>query len=271
MTRLAVEALAVPIGRTEILRDISFSAEGGSLIGLVGPNGAGKSTLLRALAGLLRPSSGCISLDGADLLRMPERVAARSIAYLAQGDTVHWPLSAETVVGLGRAPHCGPLARSSETDTAAIERAMARTGILAMRERDVTRLSGGERARVLLARALAVEAPVLLVDEPVGALDPHHGLNIMTLLREEAARGTLVIAVLHDLVFASRFCDRLIALGNGRVAADGDPGVVLGPQAIEQHYAVSGHYGAHEDERFVVPWRALPSSRSTHCNQGERT
>jgi len=257
MTRLIVEDLAVPIGRTEILRDVAFGASGGELIGLVGPNGAGKSTLIRTLAGLLRPSAGRIALDGADLLRMPGREAARSIAYLAQSDTVHWPLTVRTVVGLGRSPHTGPLARHGEADADAIERAMARTNILDMQDRDVTRLSGGERARVLLARALAVEAPVLLADEPVGALDPRHGLNIMTLLREEAARGTLVIAVLHDLVLASRFCDRLIALGSGRVVADGAAEIVLGPQAIQQNYAVTGHYGAHEDEHFVVPWRAL--------------
>ncbi|MDB5725947.1 MAG: fecE [Novosphingobium sp.] len=258
MTRLVVKKLTVPIGRAEILKDVSFAAEGGQLIGLVGPNGAGKSTLLRALARLLRPTAGSITLNGKDVLRMPGREAARSMAYLAQGDTVHWPLAAEVAVSLGRAPHVGPLAGRSAADHAAIERAMELTGVTAMRDRDVTRLSGGERARVLLARSLAVEAPVLLADEPVGALDPRHGLNIMALLREQAAGGTLVIVVLHDLVLASRFCDRLIVLGGGRVVADGAPGEVLGPAAIEQHYAVSGHYVAHDDENFVVPWRALP-------------
>jgi len=257
MTRLVLDRVAVPIGRETILRDIAFAADAGALIGLVGPNGAGKSTLARTVAGLLAPSAGHVLVDDRPLAHLSRREAARRIAYLAQGDTVHWPLAARSVVALGRAPHATGFGRASPGDAAAIDRALARTGTAALADRDVTRLSGGERARVLLARALAVEAPILVVDEPVGALDPHHGLNIMALLREEAARGTLVIAVLHDLALAMRFCDRLIVMGAGRIAADGRPAAVLSPDGLRRHYAVTGHHGAHEDEAFVLPWRSL--------------
>lgn len=257
MTRLVVEQLCVPIGRHPVLQNISFGAEGGTIIGLVGPNGAGKSTLARTIAGLLKPSAGNIVVNGQPIDRLSAHDAARTIAYLAQGDAVHWPLAARAVVGLGRAPHLSALGRGSSADRQAIGHAMERTGIAHMAERDVTRLSGGERARVLLARALAVEAPILIADEPVGPLDPRHALNIMTLLREEAQRGALVIVVLHDLALATRFCDRLIVLGNGRMAADGPPAEVFSPDGLERHYAVCGHHGAHEGESFVLPWRSL--------------
>ena len=257
MTRLSVRHLSVPIGKRPVLHDIGFTAESGALIGLVGPNGAGKSTLARTIAGLLKPSAGEVIVDGRRIDRLSAPEVARTIAYLAQGDAVHWPLSVRAVVGLGRAPHLSAFGRGSIADGEAIQRAMERTGIAVMADRDVTRLSGGERARVLLARALAVEAPILIADEPVGALDPRHGLNIMTLLREEADRGALVIVVLHDLALASRFCDRLIALGDGRLVADGPPAEVLSPEGLERHYAVRGHHGAHDGEAFVLPWRPL--------------
>ncbi|HEX7858480.1 MAG TPA: ABC transporter ATP-binding protein [Sphingobium sp.] len=258
MSRLQLDHVSVPIGQTTVLRDISLMAEGGAFIGLVGPNGAGKSTLARTIAGLLTPSAGTISVDGRPLSSLGRREAARTIAYLAQGDAVHWPLAARNVVALGRSPHLGPLGKAAPADEAAIDRAMARTQIEAFADRDVTRLSGGERGRVLLARALAVEAPILVADEPVGALDPRHALNIMELLQEEARCGKVVIAVLHDLALAVRFCDRLIVLGEGRLVGDGPPREILSPEGLARHYAVIGHHGSHEEQAFVLPWRALP-------------
>lgn len=262
MTQLLIENLAASIGGKRILSDIGFAAASGKLIGLVGPNGAGKSTLVRALARLLPVDTGRIRLNDADLSALSSREAARNVAYLAQSDRVHWPVSARFAVSLGRAPHAGPLSKMTATDLEAIDRAMERTDTARFADRDVTRLSGGERARVLLARALAVEAPLLMVDEPVASLDPRHALNIMSLLREEVKRGTLVIVVLHDLVLASRFCDRLIALNEGALVADGTPLEVLGPKAIERHYAVSAHYGEQDSERFVVPWRTVSAEQS---------
>lgn len=257
MTNLQVDAVHVPIGRRSILQDISFTAISGEFIGLVGPNGAGKSTLARAIAGLLPISGGQILLDGQSLKELDPKVSAKKIAYLAQGDLVHWPLSAHSIVSLGRTPHVGQFGGNSPADEAAIARAMERTAVTTFANRDVTQLSGGERARVLLARALAVEAPILIADEPVGALDPRHGLNIMALLREEANRGVLVITVIHDLALATRYCDRLIALREGALVGDGPPNEVLSPQGMAQNYSVEGHHSAHEGETFVLPWRAL--------------
>lgn len=269
MTRLAIEQLCVPVAGKPVLHDVSFAADGGSLIGLVGPNGAGKSTLARTLAGLLTPSAGSVTVDGTSLAAMHRREAARRIAYLAQGDTVHWPLAVEATVALGRTPHFGRFGMASAEDRAAVERAMARADVTGFTDRSVRQLSGGERARVLLSRALAVEAPILIADEPIGALDPHHALRIMGLLREEAERGVLVIAVLHDLALASRFCDRLLVMRQGRIAADGPPHDVLSPEGMERLYAVTGHHGAHEAERFVIPWRALRAAPPSHHDKGE--
>lgn len=257
MTVLQVDAVHVPIGRRNILRDISFTANSGEFIGLVGPNGAGKSTLARAIAGLLPIRSGQILLDGQPLHKLSPKARAKKIAYLAQGDLVHWPLSAHSIVSLGRAPYTGPSGVNSPADEAAIARAMERTAVTDFANRDVTQLSGGERARVLLARALAVEAPIVIADEPVGALDPRHGLNIMGLLREEADRGVLVITVIHDLALATRYCDRLIALSEGERVGDGPPSDVLSPQGMARNYAVEGHHAAHQGENFVLPWRVL--------------
>jgi iron complex transport system ATP-binding protein len=246
MTNLQVDAVHVPIGRRSILRDISFTASSGEFIGLVGPNGAGKSTLARAIAGLLPISGGQILLDGQSLRELGPKASAKKIAY-----------SAHSIVSLGRTPHVGQFGGNSPADEAAIARAMERTAVTDFADRDVTQLSGGERARVLLARALAVEAPILIADEPVGALDPRHGLNIMGLLREEANRGVLVITVIHDLALATRYCDRLIALRQGELVGDGPPSEVLSPQGMAQNYAVEGHHAAHQGEDFVLPWRAL--------------
>ncbi|OCC24194.1 hypothetical protein MB02_07980 [Croceicoccus estronivorus] len=269
MTRLEIDHLYVPVAGRTILHDIGFTAEGGSLIGLVGPNGAGKSTLAKTIAGLLQPASGTIAVNGVALDTMDRRDAARKIAYLSQGDTVHWPLAVRATVTLGRAPHSGRFGTASPGDRRAVEAALHRADVLSLADRNIQQLSGGERARVLLARALAVEAPILIADEPVGALDPRHALNIIGLLREEAARGALVIAVLHDLALASRFCDRLLVMRDGRLAADGPPHDVLSPAGMEQHYAVAAHHGTHEAERFVIPWRTLNAADRKPNQEGE--
>ncbi|MCC2603602.1 ABC transporter ATP-binding protein [Sphingopyxis yananensis] len=257
MTCLTLTNVHVPIGSRTVLRDISFRASGGEFIGLVGPNGAGKSTLAKALASLLPTSSGSININGQCLTQFSPKDSAKNIAYLAQGDIVHWPLSARSIVALGRRPHIDAFGSPSRADQAAVDRAMQRAFVGEFTDRDVTQLSGGERARVLLARALAVEAPIFIADEPVGALDPRHGLNIMALLREEANRGVLVITVIHDLALATRYCDRLIALRDGELADDGPPHQVLSPRGMAAHYAVEGHHAAHDGQAFVLPWRPL--------------
>jgi iron complex transport system ATP-binding protein len=248
-TRVAVRATTVRL-------------ESGALVALIGPNGAGKSTLLRALAGLVA-HRGTVSWRGAALAGLDTRSRARTVAYLPQDAPVHWPLAARELVALGRLPHRAYAAGETAADGAAVAAAMRQTDTLAFAERSVSRLSVGERARVLLARALAVEAPVLLVDEPIAMLDPHHQLDVMTTLRDyanEAGDGAtprLVVAVLHDLGLAARFCDRVLLMDGGAIVGDGAPDATLGAAAIRAHYRVEPFIARHEGEPIVVPWRSL--------------
>ena len=249
MVRL--DAVSATLGSRRVVDHVSADLAGG-LIGLIGPNGAGKSTLVRAIAGLI-PAEGTIEIDGAPIAAMPLRERARRIAYLPQGQTVHWPLTVERLVALGRLPHLAPFARPGSIDAQAIESALERAELLSLRERPVDELSGGERARVLLARALAVEAPLLLADEPLAALDPAHQIEVMALLRAEAAHGATVIAVLHDLTLAARWCDRLLLIDRGKLIADGKPADVLTANRIDAVYGVSAFIGEAAGEPLIVP------------------
>lgn len=252
MVTLVARDLSVSLAGRHVVRHASVALKGGELVGVLGPNGAGKSTLVRALLGLV-PSAGEVLLDGATLRRLSRQQIARQIAYLPQGQTLHWPLSVERLVALGRLPHLGPLSRLAEQDRAAVSRAMALAEVGHLAARIVTELSGGERARVLLARALAVEAPALIADEPLASLDPEHQLHGMELLRARARAGGLVIAVLHDLGIAARFCDRLVVLAEGQVVADGAPADVLTAQLLAEVYRVRARFS----DGTIVPVERL--------------
>jgi len=249
---LRVENLRASLGGARVLRGPSFDARGPSFIGLVGPNGAGKTTLIRAVANLI-PFEGDISLDGMDIGAIEPRARARKIAYLAQGAESHWPLSVERVVALGRLPHLEPFRAPAPSDEVAIERAMELADVTRFRDRDVLTLSGGERARALLARALAVEAELLLVDEPVASLDPYHQLGVMEVLRAYVDQGRMVIAVLHDLSLAARYCDRLILLDEGRIRADGAPAEVLTAETLRSVYRVEALISGEGRSFHVLP------------------
>lgn len=253
MVSLTISALQVVLGKRTVLHAVDARIEPGALVGVIGPNGAGKSTLARAITGLIQPAAGQVLIDGSDVQRVPRARLAHRIAYLPQGQMVHWPLTVERLVSLGRLPHLAPFSSVGGADRAAVERAMARAEILELRDRVVTELSGGERARALIARALAVEAPALIADEPLAALDPGHQLQMMELLKAEAAAGTLVIAVLHDLAMAARFCDRLILIHEGRLVADGPASTVLTPEHLSRCYNIRAWTGTIEDQPVVLP------------------
>ncbi|MBB6425276.1 ABC transporter ATP-binding protein [Sphingopyxis sp. JAI128] len=237
MVSLILDHVGVTLGRRAVVHDVSADFGAGTLTGIVGPNGAGKSTLARAMLALV-PTSGRVDVDGVGAAAMPRSELARRIAYVPQGQTLHWPLTVERLVGLGRLPHLAPMSRISDADTAAIERAMVRADVLELRDRMATELSGGERARVLFARALAVQAPALIADEPLASLDPGHQIDVMELLRAEADGGGLVIAVLHDLTMAARYCDRLLLIDGGRIVADGTPAEVLTAERLRAVYGI---------------------------------
>jgi iron complex transport system ATP-binding protein len=249
MVRL--DRVSVTLGTRRVVEGVSAEI-GGGVIGLIGPNGAGKSTLVRAIAGLI-PAEGAVLIDGNAVTDLPLRDRARRIAYLPQGQSVHWPLTVERLVALGRLPHLAPFARPAAADAAVIQQALARTDLIDLRDRPFDQLSGGERARVLLARALAVEAPLLLADEPLAALDPAHQIEVMALLRAEAARGVTVIAVLHDLTIAARWCDRLLLIDQGALVADGAPRDVLTADRMASVYGVSAFIGEANGQPLIVP------------------
>ena len=254
--QIAVQDLTLRIADATILDRISLDFGCGEVVGLIGPNGAGKSSLLRCIAGLSTPSGGSVRYDGKTFAELGQKQIAKRLAYLAQGGDAHWPLRVDHVVALGRLPHRQPLSGPSAHDLAAVEQAMIATEVVGFRGRTISSLSGGERMRVLLARALAVEADILLADEPVAAVDPLHQLRIMQLLQAVADQGKCVVVVLHDLTLATRFCDRLVLLDRGRKLLDGPP-ALLTDEVIQQAYGVSAFRGAHLGEDFVLPWTPL--------------
>lgn len=238
MTQLTLRDVTVRAQGRAIVDHVSLTLSGGGITGLIGPNGAGKTTLVRAIAGLARNVTGSITLDGAEVAALPAHRRARRIAYLPQGGQAHWPMTAARVAALGRAPHLSAFAPLSAKDSDAVDAALAACDCSHLAARPVTSLSGGERALVLLARALAVEAPILLADEPVAALDPAHQLQIMDLLAARAAEGALVVVVLHDLALASRYCRDLILLKDGQVRAMGGAVTVLNAAALADTYGI---------------------------------
>lgn len=244
---LRAHDVTLALGEREVLRSVRLSARRGEVLGLIGPNGAGKSTLLRMLAGLGLPDRGHVEMEGIPLALFSGSQRARRIAFLPQNAAVPPPMSVEDLVSLGRLPFG---ARETATDDALIAAALRRTETQELRRRPATSLSGGELARVLLARALAVEAPCLLADEPIAALDPAHALTVMGLFRELARTGCCVVVVLHDLALASRFCDRVALLQEGQLVAEGAACDVMSDTALRAVYGID----VRRVEGAVIPW-----------------
>lgn len=253
MVDIRLSGLSVCLAGRQVLSDLDLGFSGSGLVGVIGPNGAGKSTLARAILALVKPSAGAVLLDGVSTAAIPRDRLARSLSWLPQGQTLHWPLTVERLVGLGRLPHLTPVSRIGTADREAIARAMQRTDVSDLAARPATELSGGERARVLLARALAVEAPVLIADEPLAALDPGHQFEVMELLRREADDGRLVLAILHDLGMAARYCDRLVLLNGGELVADGRPLDVLDEKRLAEVYGIRARIDRSGPQPLVIP------------------
>ena len=253
---LTAQNLNVKLGGRAVLNDISLSLSSGHLVALVGPNGTGKTTLLRALAGLL-PSDGAIFIGGEALSSLALRDRARRFAYLPQGHVFHWPMSVAAIVMLGRAPHADTFSSTTPDDRAAVARALAMTETEAFADRAVTTLSGGERARVALARALATQAPVLLADEPTAALDPRHQLTVMELLRQAARGGGAVLAIMHDLTLAARFADRVAVMDRGAIVADGDPSAAMSHDRLAAVFGIESATVEIDNKRVPIAGRAI--------------
>ena len=254
---LIARGLSVTLAGRLVLNDVTLALSSGHLVALVGPNGAGKTTLLRALAGLM-PSVGAVEIGGAALSSLSLRDRARRFAYLPQGHIVHWPLPARDIVALGRYPHgATDPARLTPKDTEAVVRAMQATDVVEFSERSVTELSGGERSRVALARVLAVEAPVILADEPTASLDPRHQFDVMKSLRASADKGVLVIVVTHDLGLAARFADTVLVLSDGRLVSQGTPAEALSEKIMGDVFRISAYRAEYQREAVIVPWAEI--------------
>ncbi|WP_096391691.1 heme ABC transporter ATP-binding protein [Halopenitus persicus] len=228
--------LTVSIGDATVLADVELAVEAGSFLGVVGPNGAGKTTLLRALRDSLTPDRGRVRVGGEDLTALSAGAVARRVASVPQDTVLSFDFTVEQVVEMGRTPHRSRFATPKAADREAVDDAMATTDTARFADRSVGTLSGGERQRVLLARALAQETPVLVLDEPTGSLDVNHAVETLELVRELVEAGKTVVAAIHDLNLAARYCDELLLLADGRVRSVGSPDAVLSESALRDAF-----------------------------------
>ena len=234
MTRIEARHIHVHRGGRPILEDVSFTAAAGELVAVIGPNGAGKSTLLSALAGLIHPGLGQVTIDGVPLNGMPRQALARRRAFLPQNPQLEWPISVERLVALGLTPHLPAFGSLPPAMANAVDAALDAFDLGLVRDQPATTLSGGEFARAMLARASVATPDILIVDEPVTGLDPRHAIDSMVRLKAYAAAGRLVVASLHDLTLAARYASRIVALKHGRVAGEGP----LTPALIHQLFDI---------------------------------
>ncbi|WP_342358942.1 ABC transporter ATP-binding protein [Terrarubrum flagellatum] len=258
--QLSFRNLSVSLSKRTIVRDVSADFPSSGLVALLGPNGAGKTTLVKAIVGLA-PSSGRIEIGGEDAATLSPATRAQRIGYLPQGHVTHWPLPARDIVALGRYAHGSrDPSRLNEKDIAAVESAMEATGTVAFADRPVTELSGGERARIALARVLASETPVILADEPIASLDPHYQLSVMAVLKDMAGKGRLVIVVMHDLSLAWRYADRIIVMHQGGITSDGPAESTLTPELLKAVFGVSAEWIPHGDRTILATVAAVDAS-----------
>jgi iron complex transport system ATP-binding protein len=232
---LHLDGVTAHLGGTEIVTDVDVRVAPGEVAGLLGPNGSGKSTLLRCAYRVLRPTTGTVRVEGDDIWSLGARQAARRVAVVVQESTPDLDLAVWEVVVLGRAPHKGLLDRETGADHAIVDAAMARVGVDHLAERGYASLSGGEKQRVLLARALTQEPRLLILDEPTNHLDVHYQLAILELVRD-LGLGTL--AALHDLNLAATYCDTVHLIQAGRIVASGPPAEVLTPVLVAEVFSV---------------------------------
>ena len=262
---LKFEAVRAGYGDREILKGFSAKIDRGEFVGLIGANGAGKSTLLKCLSGLLPVTDGRILVEGRDNAALKQRERARMVAVVPQSFAIDYDFLVEEIVLMGRNPYLSYRDRESERDYAIVEEAMKMTGTLSFKGRLFNELSGGEKQRVIIARAIAQEPDIILLDEPTSALDIHHQIEVMELIEHlNKKRGVTVVAVLHDVNLASRYCGRLIMLQGGQVLADGVPSAVVVEENLRHIYKMK--MVVRENPMFnkpeIIPIRVLAPGES---------
>lgn len=237
---LKLSRATVTLQGATLLQDVSFEVSPNKLVGLLGPNGAGKTTAVRALLGLQNLSTGQALLDGQPANSLTAKQRALRVSYLPQARKLAWPIAVREAVALGRFAYGGPMGRLGPENSAAVEDALARCSLKGFEDRAVTSLSGGELARVHLARALASQAPALIADEPTAALDPGHSFDVLATLQAQARAGQAVLVVLHELSLAARFCDEIILLNQGSLVIQAPPQDALTPHILAEVYGITG-------------------------------
>jgi iron complex transport system ATP-binding protein len=247
MSLLSLGDLTVMRGQCPVVDHATLEVGPGELVGLIGPNGAGKTTLFRGALGLL-PARGTSSLA-----RLSAADRARRVAWLPQSREIAWPVAVRTLVMLGRVPHLSGGQRPRDADEAAVDAALAAMDLSGFAARPATELSGGEQARVLVARALAQETDLILADEPTAGLDPGHQIATLRRFADLARGGKSVVASLHDLGLAARHCTRLVLMHRGRIEADGPPDTVLSEARLREVFGIRAHLSRGEDGLVFQP------------------
>ena len=257
---LTVEDLDISLGGVEILTDVTAAADRGQFVGLVGPNGAGKTTLLRAITGALTPDAGQVRIDGQVVADCSSKAASRLVASVPQDTSLSFDFDVRETVAMGRTPYVSRFGRRTHEDREIVESALAWTETAQFADRSITEISGGERQRVLLARALAQDTPLLLLDEPTASLDISHQIRTLELLGDLVADGRTVVAAIHDLNLAAHYCDDLWLLGDGALLATGDPASVLTEERLSTAFDADALVTRHPvtGSTYVT---ALPRSR----------
>ncbi len=266
---LRLDHLSVDIAGRRIVTDITLTAEDGRFTGLLGPNGSGKSTILKTVYRVHKPAAGRLLLDGADLLALSARDAARRIAVVAQETTSEFDFTVREMVMIGRTPFKRAFGADTEADHAAVEQAIDRVGCGQLTWRSFNTLSGGEKQLVLVARALAQGADHLILDEPTNQLDVRHQVEILEVV---AGLGVTVLAALHDLSLAALFCDPVYILAAGQIVLGGPPATVLTEQTILRAYGADVLVIPHPDtgQPHLIPRRARPSDATEHRSADTR-
>ncbi len=248
MSLLSLRALSVTLRERQVLESVSLDVGPGELVGLIGPNGAGKTTLMRAALGLIGATGE------SSLAALSPEARAKAAAWMPQAREIAWPVTVETLVALGRLPHGR---RPGPADRAAVDAALARMALEPFRHRTATRLSGGEQARALIARALAQDTPLLMADEPIAGLDPAHQIATMEVFRDLARDGHGIIVSLHDLGLAARHCTRVVVLAEGRMIAEGPPSEVMTADLLARAFHISAFHVETADGPVFQPLRVI--------------
>ena len=236
---IEVDAVSIDRGTERVLTGVSVSVDPGEVVGVIGPNGAGKTSLLKSIDGILSPTDGTVRIAGDPVTSLSSRELARRVAVLSQSTDVKFGFSVREIVAMGRTPYAGRLRSRDERAKRIVDGALERTSLTGLAERPITAVSGGERQRVLIARAIAQETPILLLDEPTANLDINHQIATFELVRELTREGKAVVAAIHDLDLAARYCDRLLLLADGLPLALGTPAEVLTASRIETAYGTN--------------------------------